>query len=495
MKKHICVLMAAILLMSTLVSCGNAIQENETTESLQNGGIVTDRETQVTLVVPETRYDGEELCFLTREDGNEWSTVEIFAENQTASSDNISTAVFERNDRILQAYGVTVMELRQVTSQHGVTVTNEVYAPTGDILAVVSASSECASLASKGYLWDLNSDDVEYMDFTKPWWDTNMAEDLSFNDKLYFATGDLLTTDNDATFVIMFNKQLVVDCGLPDLYALVENNQWTMDRMYEFEQTAVQDKNGDGILTYNSDVCGFAYTSDIPVALLVGGGVTLCTKDEDDYPIYGLNVERAQNISEKGKLLFSKDYTVDMNNPGDGMGIVEVGRITFGEGHALFMGEVMQLVTRLRGYDVDFGILPYPMFNEQQDGYYSLMHYYASASVAIPKSVQGDKLVMVNSIIEAMAYHSMDTLTEQYYEINLKTKGAKDEQSGPMIDKVLSGRVYDLSYYYMWGNTFSNIAGCLLPDSRKQIASLHKSAQSSIKRAIEKMAEAMENFD
>ena len=492
MKKLLSLLLAGLLLVGALASCATGDQNTDTTAG--DTTAASEEETRETLDVPDTRYDGEELCFLTRDHG-EWTTLEIFAENQTTDSDNISTAVFERNDRILQTYGVTITEILKETTSQGSALTNEVSAPTGDFLAMIGATSDCASFASKGYLWDLNSDAVEYLDFTKAWWDTNMAEGLSFNDRVYFATGDLLTTDNDATFVLLFNKQLVTDCGIPDLYALVENNEWTMQRMYEFEQTAIQDKNGDGKLTYNTDVCGLAYTGDVPSAMLIGGGITLCTKDENDYPVYELNVERAQNIADLGKLIFAKDYTVDMNNPGDGTGIYEVGQITFGGGHALFFGEVMQSVTRMRGYDVDFGILPYPMYNEQQEGYYSMMHYYASSCVAIPKSVSESKLVMVNSMIEAMAYHAVDTLTEQYYEINLKTKGAKDEQSGPMMDKILSGRVYDLSYYYNWSNAFGTLAGCLLPSGGKSVASTSKTYERAINRAIEQLEKALTKFE
>ena len=492
MKKLLSLLLAGLLLAGSLASCATGDQNTDTTAG--DTTAASEEETRESLDIPDTRYDGEELCFLTRDHG-EWTTLEIFAENQTTDSDNISTAVFERNDRILQTYGVTITEILKETASQGSALTNEVSAPTGDFLAMIGATSDCASFASKGYLWDLNSDAVEYLDFTKTWWDTNMAEGLSFNDRVYFATGDLLTTDNDATFVLLFNKQLVTDCGIPDLYALVENNEWTMQRMYEFEQTAIQDKNGDGKLTYNTDVCGLAYTGDVPSAMLIGGGITLCTKDENDYPVYELNLERAQNIADLGKLIFAKDYTVDMNNPGDGTGIYEVGQITFGGGHALFFGEVMQSVTRMRGYDVDFGILPYPMFNEQQEGYYSMMHYYASSCVAIPKSVNESKLVMVNSMIEAMAYHAVDTLTEQYYEINLKTKGAKDEQSGPMMDKILSGRVYDLSYYYNWSNAFGTLAGCLLPSGGKSVASTSKSYERAINRAIEQLEKALTKFE
>ncbi len=495
LKKLLCVLLASLMLVGTLASCGTTNEPGQETNAQTQAGTVAEEETRETLDIPATRYDGTELCFLTR-DESEWSTLEIFAENQTSESDNINNAVFERNDRILQAYGVTITELKKVTGEHHGALTNEVAAPTGDFHAVVTNTSGSASFASNGFLWDLNSDEIEHLNFTKPWWDTNMAEGMSIDGRLYFATGDLLTSDNDATFVIMFNKKLVVDYTIPNLYAMVENGEWTMDKFYEYEQLAVQDNNGDGKLDYDSDICGLAYTGDVPYCMLFGGGITLCTKDEDDMPIYSLDVQRADDIAEMGKLIFSKDHTIDLNavvNAG-GITMYEAGVKTFGEGHALFMGEVMQCVTRMRGNDVDFGILPYPKFNAQQANYASMMHLTASC-VSIPKSVSGDNLVMVSSMIEAMAYHAVDTLTTQYYEINLKTKGAKDEQSGPMMDMILSNRVCDLSYYYQWGgNAFGQVANCLLPTG-KGVASISKRFGAQIDRNIDQLMKALDKHE
>ena len=495
MKKLLCVLLAALMLVGTLASCGTS---NENTDTTAAGDVTTnlEEETRETLDIPSTRYDGTEICFLTR-DESEWSTLEIFAESQTSESDNISNAVFERNDRILQNYGVTITELKKKTTEHHGSLSNEVSAPTGDFHAVITNTSGSASFASNGFLWNLNSEEIEYLDFTKPWWDNNMAEGMSIDDRLYFATGDLLTSDNDATFVIMFNKQLVKDYNIPDLYALVENGQWTMEELYKYEQLAVQDNNGDGKLDYDTDICGLAYTGDVPYCLVFGGGVTLCSKDEDDIPVYSLDVQRADDIADMGKLIFSKDYTIDLNavvNAG-GITMYDAGVKTFGEGHALFMGEVMQCVTRMRGCDVDFGILPYPKFNVQQANYASMMHLTASC-VSIPKSVSGETLAIVTSMIEAMAYHAVDTLTVQYYEINLKTKGAKDEQSGPMMDMILSNRICDLSYYYQWGsNAFGQVANCLLPTGGKSVSSQSKKFKSSIERAIGQLQKSMEKFE
>ncbi|MBR5124753.1 MAG: hypothetical protein IKU90_06445, partial [Clostridia bacterium] len=81
-------------------------------------------------------------------------------------------------------------------------------------------------------------------------------------------------------------------------------------------------------------------------------------------------------------------------------------------------------------------------------------------------------------------------------EINLKTRDAKDEKSGPMMDMILSSRVCDLTYYYGWGsNAFSTLASCVLPSSNKNVASQSKRFQTSIERSITQLLRAMDKAE
>ena len=158
MKKLLCALLAALMLVGCFASCGTGTESSDTTAA-NNATTNAEDETRESLDIPDTRYDGEELCFLTR-DESEWSTLEIFAENQTSESDNISNAVFERNDRIFQAYGVTITELKKPTGEHHGALTNEVAAPTGDFHAVVTNTVNSASFATNGFLWNLYADSM-----------------------------------------------------------------------------------------------------------------------------------------------------------------------------------------------------------------------------------------------------------------------------------------------------------------------------------------------
>ncbi len=503
LKRILCALLASLMLVGTLASCAETNEPAEETKSETGAETTADtaaagdtvesegEDTLPPLDIPDTKYTGKTLTFLTR-DEREWTSVEIYSAGITDKSDNINDSVYERNMILFEKYGITIQEMKEPTENHSTKVTNEIAGSNGDFQAISTNTSNSASFATKGQLWDLNNDIIEYMDFTKPWWDSTMAEGMSIHDRLFFATGDLFTLDNDATFVLLFNKQIAEDNQIPNLYDLVHKKEWTMEKFYELASRSSKEQNGNDTLEYDEDIAGFAYTANAPLCFLIGGGITLCTKDENDHPLYNLNIERAQAISDMGDKLFDKKYSLDLEQfLVDGLRIMQVGQINFGGGHSLFFAEVMQSVTRMRGYDVDFGILPFPLYDLEQENYYSMMHQTAS-QVSIPKSITGEKLEMVNAMIEAMAYYSVDTLTHQYYEINLKTRDAKDVESGPMIDMILASRPCDLSYYFGWGGAFSSVAETLKPTSNTSVSSLNKRFSSRLTIDIDKTVDSMD---
>ncbi len=488
-KKVLCGILAALLVLSTC-ACGTGT-ETETEANTQGEASTnanTEAVTKESLDIPDTRYDGEELIFMTR-DESEWSSMSIYSEKEQFTDKNapLSEAVYTRNDMVLQNYGVTIKEYKEQTANMATKVQTEVNAPTGDFQAIVSNVTSSAGFSNNALIWNLNSDETSSLDFTKSWWDTQMIEGFTINDRVFFATGDMLTLDNDATFVMMFNKDIATECQIPDLYSLVSNYEWTFDKLFEYEQLAAESE-----FEYDKGVCGFAMTNDVFYSLFYAGGLTVVHKDDDGSLKFGLNVERAQNIADKAKNIFSEDLCVNINtvNTNQGVAVPLIGQVCFGDNHALFLGEVLQCVERMRGYDVNFGVIPYPMYESSQNAYYHMMHMTGSV-VSIPRSVSKD-IEMVASMLEAMSYYSVDTVTKQYYDINLTTKNVKDEQSGPMIDMILASRVCDLAYYYSWGSAVANLVEALKPSSSKSIASSAKSLEKQVNRQIEKTIDNIE---
>ncbi|MBQ5794173.1 MAG: hypothetical protein IIW17_09160 [Clostridia bacterium] len=460
MKKFLVMLLAVLMLTSLLAGCANNSDTPEDTTKAEEQSNVLDN-----LNVPDITYGGKEFMFLTR-DAAEWTTVDIYAEE--INDDPINSAVYRRNDMIQSKYDFKILET-QVTDPLA-SVEKDVKGGAGEFDAIVQKLGSCATIATKNYLHNLR--DVPYLDFDQTWWDQKALEGLSIGNKVYFATGDLLTSDNDGTFIVMFNKTIAENNGLEDIYELVNNKEWTFQKMYEMASVAVKDLNGNGKLEHDQDVLGTAITTNSGYCMMYAAGIVITAKNENDVPEYVLDVERAVDAIPLSYSIIGDDkMALSMNTVGGNTNVVENGKTCFGNGHALFFQECMQCVIRLRSYDVEFGVVPFPMFNEAQGEYYAHMNE-VGGMVSIPTSVVGEELEQIGAVVETMAAYSVDTLTPAYYDISLISKSTRDEESRPMIELILANRIYDLGYVFdtSWGNYVYNIANKFM-DGKTNVAS------------------------
>ncbi|MBQ2806321.1 MAG: hypothetical protein IJF08_04660 [Clostridia bacterium] len=480
MKKFLALLLAVLMLAALLAGCAESGGDEQTEATTPAG-----EETNVLdlLDVPDKKYDGKEFMFLTR-DAAEWTTVDIYSEELT--SDPINDAVYRRNDAIQTKYDVVILETQTMTA--AADLEKDIKGGSGEYQAIVQKLGDCALISTKGYLQNLR--EVPHMDLDKTWWDQKALEGLSIGNKVYFATGDLLTSDNDGTFIVMFNKTIAEDNGLEDIYELVNNKQWTFQKMYDMSTIAVKDLNGNGKMEHDADVLGTATTSNSGYCMMYAAGIVITAKNDNDVPEYVLDTERAVDaIPLSYQIIGDKNMALNMNSAGGSTDVVENGKMCFGNGHALFFQECMQCVIRLRSYDVEFGVVPFPMFNEEQGEYYSHMNE-VGGMVCIPTSVVDQELEDVGAIIETMAAYSVDTLTPAYYDISLISKSTRDEESRPMIELILANRIYDLGYVFeqAWGGYVGQIAGKFI-DGKTNVAS---TKPNSFKKQMDK---TLKKFD
>jgi hypothetical protein len=167
-------------------------------------------------------------------------------------------------------------------------------------------------------------------------------------------------------------------------------------------------------------------------------------------------------------------------------------RAVFEEGRALFYGEVMQCIIRMRESETEFGLVPWPKYDQMQDGYYNLVHTSAGRGVCIPVS-QTD-YEFVGAIVEAFAAKSMYTVTPAYYDVALTYKYMRDTDSAEMLDIILDSRVYDLGLIANYGSMAGSIAGVITNGTGNLASTWAKSErafQKMMDKAVEKYADVM----
>ena len=461
-KKVSAVVIMALL--SVLVSCqgevalesnGGNILPTQRDEDVQNDA----EPAKILPNLPDADYDGYEFKILSIVDGD-FSKDDFLAEEITGEV--INDAIFARNSYVEEKYNIRLKPITAGEPQWnggGATrIRRSAAAGDAEYDAAVVWGYDAANLTTQGLLADLN--DTPHIDLSQPWWDQRANEDLSIRDKMFFTTGDISMLVADATSAMMFNKQLAQEYALPDLYQIARDGAWTWDKFSEYTKMVSADVNGDGIMDQN-DRYGFLVIDDFMVETIN------CIGER----IAGINREGNLELSlynDRSVAMYSlvmdliTDSTVVF--PTQRVAVDQQGRIMFENNQGLFFAHGMLSIIRLRAMETEFGILPYPKFNEQQASYYTPLIVWWSMYLCIP-AIQED-ISRTGLILEALAAESRYTVRPAYYDISLIGKHTRDEESTEMLDIVFGTRVYDLGWYYSIGdyamgmiNIFRNSSG------------------------------------
>ncbi len=490
-KKLITILLLASMAVTALASCASeSTQTSDTTTASADTTVAavdgeTTAEGELQPDVPMTDYKGRDFRVYSRSmEHVKWASIDITAEEE--NGEPINDAVFARNRKLEENFNIKVVNI-------------PVYNPVKTITPLILANEDIAEVLTDGLQYvapmitegnviDFNK--LPYIDFDAPWWDQALIYGLSVNDAVYMMTGDISVTDNVGTWALGFNKDMRVEFDLKDPYELVNNGQWTYDEMFDMMKAVPADLDGDGTMG-DFDRYGLVSQKYNTYSLFGGSGALIATKDEDDLPYLTMNTER--NVDALGKaLMIQNDKNISL------LAEWVKGKYTqvydecinknFGENRAMFWIGGMKVVEILRGYDVNFGLLPMPKLDEAQENYYNSYSTPNLCVYAIP--VTNSDLDFTGEILEAMAAYSKYTLTPAYYEITLKGKSLRDEESEAMLDLIFATRLYDLGAVFNWGSLRSlldSMSGEDVGSFASKYAAQETTAQTQIDEFIEKV--------
>ena len=329
--------------------------------------------------------------------------------------------------------------------------------------------------------------DLDYVNIENPWWDTRAAKDFTIAGKLYSIMGDINTTDNDATWAVLFNKKLADNYNLDDHYTVADEGLWTIDKMHQNALAVTSDINGDGEFT-PEDQWGAVNQYECMTTLFNSCGGYTVVKDSYDIPQLTMGDDKMVDLLDD-ILSFEKDGMAQIRAD-DFIGKYndiwkEVNVDTFNEGRALYYISPLTSLMSLRDMEDDFGIMVLPKADEKQEEYYSTLQYNNATAYCVPLSISDKQ--RVGAILEAMAYNS-DKLVDAYYETTLKRKYTRDEESAVMLDLIFAGRVIDLGVMFNWGNLADIYYN--LPKKSGNFASTYASSETKIIKAMEKTLSA-----
>lgn len=466
MKKHffsiVFILFMVCIICMFAAACTNEEGGSDTSETV--AGITNNGAADTTDSVTNTNGMGEEkpsvpenldlegfkfrLLYNKRYDEVDWSMDGI--DGEAGSETQIDDAAFRRNDYLQEKYNFElVLTPRRYYELTDTSVRNILNAGLDEYDAIIMRQLNIAPIITNNLLLDFN--ELPGIDFEKPWWDKQIMEQLSISNKMFCGFGDLIVTTNRWMRVVFFNKKMVEQLGIETPYTYVENNTWTLDTLYSLSKDIFVDLNGNGQNDIE-DRYGMTIQEGGLFFLYYSGGEFVTKKDRRDIPYFTVYSDRSIQLLTKLNELFKTPGLAiydtafrDVYPDSIYVGCQDV----FEDNRALFLIEVLQLAERMRASEVDFGILPTPKFDENQDKYYSFCDSWSTNHILLPHTLSNVQETAY--VLELMNYESMKRIRPAFYDLSLTYKHFRDEESAAMLDIIMNSRIVSLDEMFGWG--------------------------------------------
>lgn len=481
MKKRIISLLLALcmILASTtfLFACKDKDEDKKTDKDLsatekqlEEGTIFYDR-AQVSDNLPEKDYGGREFRIVSHQP---W---EFEVEEEERGKGNLITdAIFSRNEAVEKRYNVTLKCAYTGTYQECLDYVSKTVLSGADEfdLLMGMAAATGAQLVTKKVL--MNWYDIPYIDFSQPWWASDNATELTVNGKCPIAVSDLNFTSITQTYCMLFNKDLAASYELGDIYSMVLSGEWTFDKLQSLVKDIYNDENGNNKHD-EDDLYGFNHTQGSAVAAYLWAfDNPVCTKNAEGVPEISIKTDKINNIvSEMYDFLYNTTgvyYNPEyMNEKGISMD-------RFLGNKSIFVTASLSAPTnsKLRDFESDYGLIPYPKWDENQTSYYTMADGYHTV-LAVPKTCSDTEFVGI--MVEALSAETWKLVTPTLYEIALKNRYLRDDESKEVLDLIINGRRFDFGYVYDGWQGFSFTLQTLMGEGKSNFESYYNSRYKS----------------
>ncbi|MBO5005893.1 MAG: hypothetical protein J6C89_00460 [Clostridia bacterium] len=445
MKKILSIIISHLLVVLALASCADGMHESTTTADLLGPGScilyppttspikTLDDGTVIHSHYENVNFGGRTFTFESEFYDGDWQIYEVCGVDET-KQDTLSRAIQIRNETIEGLYNCKIEHVKK---------TNRELTDHFMIYPDICVFSYNAYSKGNGDFYNIN----DLVNLSNPWWDESYVSEMIVDGYLYSVAGAASLSAYDATRVLYFNKDILL--GTPslastDLYSLVENNEWTMDKFTEIlRNVPIGEANG---------FCG---SEDALRSLYFGAGGNYLFKYDDaagNTTFKHAFTDTSANAFNSVRAIFAADSAVIDEN----VSAFE----EFKSGNTLFASGTLGDMEHISG--VNFGVLPYPAYSKEQIsrvGYRSIVdggfYYYC-----IPKTINYD-LSLICQFMELYAFHSYYISFAEYLNMH-KYLFIDNENDRNMMDVILQSRTYDLAYYHGFADVDEYVTDALI---------------------------------
>jgi hypothetical protein len=248
------------------------------------------------------------------------------------------------------------------------------------------------------------------------------------------------------TTVCYFNKN-VAEANkeiVGDLYQTVRDGKWTYDYCFDMAKQFSRD-NGDGVWDTKDSYGAIQNTISNTNVYFTAAGIITCQM-KDDGPEFNIMSKKMNDVIAKVREFYSQNNTsfVDSFN----FSYESVGVPIFFDDRALLYFDSLLHASDFRDEESDFGIIPYPKYNEEQKNY---LTYSSQWSLSCTLPVTATNVERTCSILEELSAQSRKLIVPAYYDKTLMGKLKRDEESEEMLNMIFEHLVFDFGMSYGLG--------------------------------------------
>ena len=437
-------------------------------------------------------YDGEDFTiFSYKTDGYTWAAAaycEVWTEGE--NGEPINDALYQRNRAVEEELGITISLYAaddKARTKSGEMLNKLVMAGDTTVDLVTMFIGAAKTCLVNGSFIDLNT--LDGPDLDASWWNRSVTDELTFRGKTLGATGDFNLYSAFGLYQLFFNKAMIEDFSLDNPYEMVYNDTWYADKMIAMARSVTADIDGDGAMT-QADRRGITGSRSLVMTSLVCSGGRMTGRNEKDEVVLTLQNERNFAILDKwGNFWMDRDTVLSSGDfSGYSNAFYELLIPTFKDGRALFLFNQLLVSFELREMEIDYGLLPFPKFDEAQEDFCNDLSTSWITFTAVP--VTSARSALCADAMNALGYYSQQLVTPSFIDTTIKFKASRDEDSTRMMDIILDGRVFDIQAMFDFGGIYKAMyslpaAGSM--DYASTYASLETKAQTEIASFMESL--------
>ena len=403
-----------------------------------------------------------QIIYVEGEEGI-YTAKSLWVDEETAGElDAVDLQTINRNNHIYEDLGVTIEPFTDPTlSISGLYTFAKTYFDVQDPGVDIYAGFQYYDLSAAltGNFLNLNTivneNQETIIDITQPYWATNYINSITYNDLLFWVTGDLslrYTGGLYCTFVNLDLYDMYVKNNYDGktIYDIVKEKKWTMQTMLDMADLVDFDEDGDGKASA-ADRLGIVFRSgDIldgfPFACKINFSSRSTSAGKDTIAIALNTDQRGTKLAGYIQTMFNSQYAYESD--------FENMMSIFAQGNSLFTFEKL-FRSSIDLYAMDrFAIVPMPLLDKDQKEYGSGTH---DGLTMFGISKYSNCPLTSAATLELMAYYGYLLVTPTYIESVLKgSETIHDPESIAMIDTIRAG--FDSDFAAAWAKEISAIS-------------------------------------